>query len=220
MKKELKRLVKKSYSNNIMQYISTNMIGRTFHHHCHILYDIRTLLGNEKKIYTEIGCFNGGSLSLMLQHEFDTEIYTIDPLHLYQEQEQIVKNNIINFNKNNKLVHICKHYSTDDLFLKSLEDRNFKTDILFIDGDHTYEVVQKDFYNFEKFVNIEGFIIFDDYLDYIYSPDVKKAVDDIINNIDKTKYKIIGCLKNYQNSFSNYEKEFSHLNEFIIQKIS
>lgn len=41
-----------------------------------------------------------------------------------------------------------------------------------------------------------------------------------MNNIDETKYNIIGCLKNYQNSFSNYDKEFSHLNEFIIQKIS
>ena len=51
----ISNLVKNSNSNELTKYISKNMEGKTFHHHYHILYDIRTLLGKEKKIYTEIG---------------------------------------------------------------------------------------------------------------------------------------------------------------------
>lgn len=94
----------------------------------------------------------------------------------------------------------------------------FKTDILFIDGDHSYQGVLYDFYNYEIFVNSGGYIIFDDYLDKIYSPDVKKAVDFIVSKLDTSKYEIIGSLPNYQKSFSNTNVEFTHLNEFIIKK--
>lgn len=211
-------IIKQSNSTDIVNYISKNMSGNTFHHHYHILYDIRTLLGSDKKIFTEIGTYCGGSLSLMLNHEYDTDIDCIDPLHVLPKQEQFVNENISKFNKYNKNIILHKEFSTNKDFHNNLVKNNFKTDILFIDGDHSYKGVLYDFYNYEIFVNSGGYIVFDDYLDYMYSPDVKKAVDFIVSKLDKTKYEIIGSLPNFQNSFTNYTKEFTHLNEFIIKK--
>jgi predicted O-methyltransferase YrrM len=215
---DLRKLIKNSNSNEIVTNISKNMDGKTFHHHYHILYDIRTLLGPEKKIYTEIGTFCGGSAMLMANHEYESEINCIDPLHVFSDQESILNNNIVKFNKNNYTININKKFSTDINFINELKQSNFKTDILFIDGGHTYNDVINDFNNYVDFVNNNGYIIFDDYLDHEWSPDVNKAVNDIVKNIDLDKFEIIGTIPNYQNSFSNSKEELDLLNEYIIKK--
>lgn len=213
----LKKEIENSNSSSIVKYISNNMMGNTFHHHYHILYDIRTVLGKEKKIYTEIGTFHGGSAALMLQHQFDTELYCIDPMTASNDQYEIYCENKTKFNKNNREVTLFKNYSTNCYLLEFLKFSNFKTDILFIDGDHHYDSVIFDFENFSSFVNSGGYIIFDDYLDYKYSPEVKSAVDYIINNMLNNEYEIIGSLSNYQNAFAGYD--VPGLNEYIIKKI-
>jgi predicted O-methyltransferase YrrM len=215
-KKKLQSLIENSDSNEIVKNISENMYGSTMHHHYHILYDIRTLLGPNKKIYTEIGSFNGGSLSLMLSHNYETEMNCIDPLHLERTSRTIIEKNIDKYNKNNYKVNIFQNFSTDNLLLKKLRETNFKTDILFIDGDHSYDVVMKDYNNFVNFVNPGGWIIFDDYEDYEHSPDVKIAVNDIIKSIDLNKFEVIGNLDNIKNAKDIYSLKKS--NEFILVK--
>jgi hypothetical protein len=88
-------------------------------------------------------------------------------------------------------------------------------DILFIDGDHSYDGVILDFEMYSKLVKSGGYIIFDDYNDYQYSPKVKPAVDNIVSNL-KNSYNIIGTVKNTLGARP------SHLidgNCFIIQKL-
>jgi predicted O-methyltransferase YrrM len=217
-KKKLIDAVSTSTSSNLVKKISETMEGSTMHHHYHILYDIRTLLGPEKKIYTEIGTYNGGSACLMLQHFFETDIYCIDPLHLDGRNSlQIVENNIKKFNKNNYKNKIYQKFSTDKTLITELDKLNFKTDILFIDGDHSYDGVKFDFENYEKYVNLGGYIIFDDYNDYKDSPDVKKYVDELVPTLDKSKYIIIGYLDNIQNAYDGLNLKIS--NEFVIKKI-
>jgi hypothetical protein len=143
---QIKKQIIESNSNEIVKNISNTMFGKTFHHHYHILYDIRTLLGKEKKVYTEIGTFCGGSTSLMLHHDYETEINCIDPLHVLTNQLDILKKNIEKYNKNNYKVNIHQKYSNDINFLNKLSTDNFRTDILFIDGDHTYNGVLNDFF--------------------------------------------------------------------------
>ena len=213
---ELIEIIKNSNSNEIVKHISETMHGSTMHHHYHILYDIRTVMGKEKKIYTEIGSYNGGSTSLMLHHDYETEINCIDPLHLDRTDRSIIEKNIEKYNKHNYTVNIYQKFSTDQTFLNELRMNNFKTDILFIDGDHSYDTVIKDFYNFEKFVNVNGYIIFDDYEDWKDSPDVKRAVDDIVKNLGDN-YKVIGSLDNIQNAYDGLDSKKS--NEFILFKI-
>jgi len=214
---QLLNIFQNTKSNDIVKNICKTMTGTTFHHHYHILYDIRTLLGETNKIYTEIGTYCGGSTSLLLHHNYNTEINCIDPLHVLPEQKNILNENIKKYNINNYKVNIYEKFSTDINFLNSLTLQNFKTDILFIDGDHSYNGVISDFNNFEQFVNPKGYIIFDDYLDYKWSPDVKKAVDYIVSNLDENKFEIIGSLENIHNSFDN-NLNLKNLNEFIIKK--
>ena len=184
--------------------------------HYHILYDLRTLLGNTKKIYTEIGSYCGGSACLMLQHNYETELKLIDPLHVLPNQFEILNKNLLKFNKNNYKCTIHKTFSTDTNFIDYLYSINFKTDILFIDGDHSKNCVIFDFNNYNDFVNVGGYIIFDDYEDYVYSPEVKNGVNEIVLNIDKTKFNIIGTFKKIKNVHSAYVLEF--YNEYILQR--
>lgn len=217
-KNELINIIKKSNSNEIVKDISKNMFGSTMHHHYHILYDIRTLLGDKPIIYTEIGTYNGGSASLMMQHPFKTEINCIDPLHLPGRNSlDILEQNIKKFNKNNYIVNIYQKFSTDTTLLQELDNKKFKTDILFIDGDHGHDGVMFDFTNYEKYVNPGGYIVFDDYMDYKDSPNVKLAVDHIVKNIDKTKYIDIGTLDNIQKAYDGLNLTIS--NEYIIKKL-
>jgi len=210
--------ISSSDSDKIVKYISENMQGKTFHHHYHLLYDIRSILGTEKKIYTEIGTYCGGSTSLMLQHNYETEINCIDPFNVLPNQKAIVSNNIKKFNKHNYKCNVYPVYSTNYAFFNYLKSIQFKTDILFIDGDHSKKGVIFDFENYKDFVNPGGFIVFDDYEDYMYSPEVKIAVNTIVSNIDRTKYNIIGNFKKIKNVNDN-GIPMNFYNEYIIQKI-
>jgi len=211
--------IKLSDSDKLVKYISDNMYGKTFHHHYHILYDLRTLLGNTKKIYTEIGTYCGASACLLLQHDFPTEINCIDPLHVLHNQEQILNQNILKFNKHKYDTHIHKKFSTDNTLLNYLNSINFKTDILFIDGDHSKAGVIFDFENYKNFVNPGGYIIFDDYEDFQYSPEVRIAVDEIVLNNDNTTFKIIGTFKKIKNVSDNGDTPIIFYNEYILQRL-
>src|SRR5579863_4591001 len=131
--------VKKSNSSHIVKSISDTMVGNTFHHHFHILYDIRTILGSDKKIYTEIGTYHGGSICTILQHPFETECHCIDPMVVGSNQLDLFDANLTKFNKYSRRVTLHRNYSTDPILLDCLKE--FKTDILFIDGDHTFQGV-------------------------------------------------------------------------------
>ena len=177
-----------------------------YHHHSHILYDIRTLLGPGIKTYAELGTHYGGSLSLMLLHEYETEIYCIDPLNTITNQEHIFNKNINKFNKYNRTITI---YKNSDF---KLED--FKTDILYIGGRGSASAINNDFHLYKDCVNDGGFIIIDNYEDYKWSPQVKVAVDNICTYLDPKSYAIIGMLPNIKSSYD--QLGLKTLNEFII----
>jgi predicted O-methyltransferase YrrM len=216
----IEKAVKESNSDEIVKTISQTMYGNTFHHHYHIIYDLRTLLGNEKKVYTEIGTFYGGSTCLMLQHPYETQIICIDPLHVRSDLRDNLTKNIDKFNIHKRQVIVYDKFSTDNNLFNSLNQNNFRTDILFIDGDHSFQGVLNDFFKYHLFVNPDGYIIFDDYLDAVYSPDVRKAVDYICDFIKKynLNYEIIGCINNFKDAFSNGPKQ-TMSNDFIIKKV-
>jgi predicted O-methyltransferase YrrM len=205
-------------TSNIVKNISMNMKGSTFHHHYHILYTLCSLIKKETVVYTEIGTFNGGSLCLMLQHPSKISCVSIDPFHLNRTNVMIVEENIKKFNINNYEVELTKKFSTDSSLINNLKVRNFQTDILFIDGDHSYKSVIHDFTIFSDFVSEGGFIVFDDYHDSIHSPQVRSAVDDIVTKIKENNlpYEIIGSPLNFDNV---YPSELTYLNEFILRKI-
>lgn len=206
--------VKSSNSNDKLKEIIKEI--PSFHHHTHILYDVRHIISKEKVTYMEIGSYCGASAALVLSHPGKTVVHCIDPLNLpkshYKGQhDQLTM--LQNALKEYKDVNIHQGYSQDTKILNEVKD--VKVDMLFIDGDHSYNGVRRDFNNYSPLVVSGGFIIFDDYLDAKHSPEVRKAVDDLVKDLEG--YEIIGSLPNYQNAYSGIPK--THLNEFILYKL-
>lgn len=184
----------------------------TFHHHYHILYDIAQLYPNEYKLnYVEIGCYAGASACLMLQRP-NTSVVSIDigkPI-----SKEVVNNNIQLYNqKKNKYRYILgssHDQSTIDILKKNITD----IDILFIDGDHSYDGVLADFTMYETMVKPNGYIVFDDYNDK-NAPGINKAVHELIHNNKFNNYDIIGSL---DNDVEAKPATLLKSNEFILKK--
>ena len=211
---ELVNEINRSHSNLIVNQIAHEMAGYTYHHHYHLLYDLRTLLGPESKNYMEIGVCNGGSLSLILQHPYETNLRGID-VFAYEGQYDASQKNVVYYNKFSRNLIITKTNSHSLEFVEKLKQENYKIDLLFIDGSHTYEGVTLDFELYSQFLNPGGYIVFDDYNDADFSPEVKPAVDDIVKNIGY-EYHIIGSFPNF---LKVHPSDFKEYNEFIIRKL-
>lgn len=201
-------------SIDILDHISKKMTGSTFHHHYHINYDIRSNF-EKPATYVEIGAYSGASACLMLSHEMETNVISIDigtPI-----PKEIVFENVSRFRKeSNSFKYIEGDSTKEETVSKLLQELgDTQIDILFIDGDHSYNGVIRDFELYSKYVSNGGYIIFDDYLDKEYSPDVKLAVDDIVRTRLNDNFYIVGCIENI---FRAKPIELSNSNCFIIQK--
>ena len=210
-KKHTIQITKESLSK--LEYISQNMENKTFHKHIHILYDIRTELGESPVTYLEIGSYAGGSISLISSHEYPTNCYSLDlgsPI-----SPDVVERNVTKFKNEKSTFKYFQGNSQDNSIVNLINSQIKEVDILFIDGDHSRTGVFNDFKNYSELVKKGGYILFDDYLDYQYSPEVRDAVDTIVSNLSNDEYDVIGSLK--------YEilKEYTHMdgnNIFIIKK--
>ena len=224
-RKEFFAILKNSTSAELFRTIHTAIPERSFHLQNHILYDFRTLLGKEPKVYLEIGTYCGASALLMQSHPYPTEIHCVDPMNLdpshflgTMSQRDTIEKNIHNYPKPER-VHLHQHFSHDKNLLQHFVDTNLAIDLLFIDGNHSYKMVIADFLNFSPFVNKGGFIIFDDYYDFQFSPQVKPAVDAIAAELKKnsSQFRVLGPVVNVQKVDKPEPK--SHLGEFVIQKL-
>jgi hypothetical protein len=186
----------------------------SFHHHYHILYDISNLFKKETINYLEIGTYAGASATLMLQNP-KVNVISVDIGKRIKKED--IYNNILFFlneeNINKRFCYIQKnsHEKTTKI---DILNRIKEIDILFIDGNHSYDSVIKDFEMYSDLVSKNGYIIFDDYHCDL-SPEVKLAVDFIILKLDLNKFEIIGSLLNI---FDAHPKSFKSNNCFVIKK--
>lgn len=185
-------------SAELTQKIADAINNETFHLQYNILYDIAKSYSDSKLLtYLEIGCYAGGSACLMLQRP-NTNVISIDlggPIPKDRVYENVNKLNV----HSNLYTYIqgnSQSIETENQLRHILQNNN--VDILFIDGDHSAIGTQKDFEIYSKYVADGGYIVFDDYNDHKYCPEVKPAVD----ALDFTNYEILG--------------EFG--NEFIVRK--
>jgi hypothetical protein len=192
----------------------------TFHHHYHLLYDIATEFFRPSYTitYLEIGTYKGASASLMLQRP-NTDILSIDRLEVSSKEE--IENNIKLF-KNQKdtyfklIIGDSNSDDTENTLVYFNQEKGI--DILFIDGGHTSHDVINDFERYVKYLNKDGFIIFDDYNDEKHSPEVKKAVDYIVSTYlaDSSQWVVMG---NYNNQLQAHPAELKDGNCFVVRKI-
>ena len=191
------------------------MDSHSFHNHFHIIYDICNLF-DEDITYLEIGCYAGASASLVSSHPNVKNVFSID---LGRPIEKIIAEKNVQKFKN----PICQYQyfkgdSNDLSIIKSVHQVVQNVDILLIDGDHRFKGVIHDFNNYSDLVKIGGYILFDDYLDYEYSPEVKPAVDSIVSNLKQTDFEVIGSLK-YDLIKETNIPNHSSSNLFILKKI-
>lgn len=194
------------YSLNLVKSISQTV--NTFHHHYHIIYDIASSYEGEIT-YLEIGCYYGGSSCLMLQRPL-TNVIAIDlgsPILM-----ETVLTNVKRLNIHSNSFRYIQGNSHDKNTIDKLGDTPI--DILFIDGGHSYDDVIKDFTLYEPLIRKNGYIIFDDYNDNAYSPEVKTAVD-YLQSTSFADYAVIGTFKNILQA---HPKEMTEGNCFVIQK--
>jgi predicted O-methyltransferase YrrM len=124
----------------------------------------------------EIGTSRGGTLFLFswIAHENATIIsidlpggefgggYPLWKIPLYRS-----------FARNNQKIYLIRGDSHDEKILQKVKNilRNRKLDLLFIDGDHTYEGVKKDFEMYGKLVGKGGIIAFHDIVYHPFDPE-------------------------------------------------
>lgn len=212
----LDNIIKESNSLEIQRYITKMITRPSAHEHTHILYDIVTLLGldGRKVDYLEIGSYIGSSACLVEQNTYTSSITCIEARKDFSE---IVIDNLKKLNKHNiQYLDVHNYRSTDPNVLNLINLQSF--DLIFIDGDHSYNGVMNDFNNYIGLLKKGGYMVFDDYLDSKYSPGVKPAVDDIVIQLSNTEFEIIGTPLNYQNAKTKYDIG-KYMNEFIIKKI-
>lgn len=165
-------LDRKDSYEELQKEIILSIDGRICHHKVRIINALIENMENPS-CYVEIGVHNGTSMSYAVSTSKKMSCYGID---LFEEskntkysndnlQQNRTFNNILKNNQSNSCVELIKGDSTNiDTYNKLLEKmNNQKADLLFIDGNHTYEYVKKDFEIYSQIVKKDGFIILDDY---------------------------------------------------------
>jgi predicted O-methyltransferase YrrM len=200
-------------SLDILQHISNNMLGNTFHHHFHILYDLRSSISKEVINYVEIGAYCGASSCLMLNHPQQVNVTSIDIGTFTPGGVNTIHQNVEKFKLNHNKFELIVGDSHSSETLNTLKSKVSEIDILYIDGEHSYSSVIQDFNDYKDLVVSGGYIVFDDYLDT--NMQVKPAVDDIINLLNN-EFEVIGCINN---TFSARPSDFIYNNDFILKKL-
>jgi len=149
---------------NTINYELRQLGGYSAHNHHHILFVIKELLGDNCKNYLEIGTALGSSMISVMKSKYKTNFYGID---LFQKETGSSPKNevmtIINsLNTNKHTFQLIQGSSTDEASINQISKIKEGIDLFYIDGNHGSDYVYNDFMNYEKYINKNGVVIFDD----------------------------------------------------------
>ena len=144
----------------------------------------------------EIGVWKGKSLAFMRGlTSLPTKVIGVDPCALPGQSKEVDY-----FQK--QLFPSCSLIKKmSELAIQDVTNLSQSFKILHIDGGHVAENVFMDFLIYEHFVVPGGYVVFDDYGDHAYSPDVGPAVDDLREKGCFGSYEVLGQPPEYENSF-------------------
>lgn len=139
-------------------------------------WDIRNIYEEVSKlkegIYLEIGVAHGASLAVAsLAAGDNVKVYGIDILD-WQDREEKIRKFLEHFGKQPK-----HEFIEGESQLLARYWKNGEIDVLYIDGDHTYEGVLRDLASWLLWVKKDGVVMLDDYNDIT---GVRKAVNEIL----------------------------------------
>ncbi len=172
------------FQKPILKWIDYNVVGWLNFFQAKAIYNIgRGLLNNS--VIVEIGAYKGKStcfISEAIKTKKNIEFYSIDTfnsegLSVNPENRSTYKEYLINTLPYRKEISTLKGYSYNIIDLL----KNKKVDLLWIDGDHSYEGVKQDIKDWLPLVPNGGFVIFHDYRKWpTYG--VKEVVDENIKD--------------------------------------
>lgn len=136
----------------------------------------------------EIGSYLGGNFYCMckLSDPNGLKISIDCPLYQNQSEELNLYDTYRKMKTFAENVHIINTDSHSESTIKMVDSilENKKLDFLFIDGDHTYEGVKKDFEMYSTFVKKGGFIAFHDIVDSEYHKNLNCNVAKFWNELN------------------------------------
>lgn len=152
---------------------------RIHHHNHHIVLYIKDHIMKEKcKNYFEIGTHFGHSLCNILKSKYESKVVSCDLFARGSsiasdcqilDIEKLANENMKKFNVNDYDCKIFKGSSwSPEMLTKVKSEFPDGIDLLFIDGDHRRQGVISDFKTYFPLVNSGGYIVFDDYLPYVW----------------------------------------------------
>jgi|TARA_R100000388_G_scaffold89059_1_gene69642 predicted O-methyltransferase YrrM len=227
-------------TRDVCESVAKSMLGhddpnfkRIHHSGHHILLYIKDHIMKEKcRAYFEIGTHFGHSLSTLLHSNYPSDFMSVDLFQVggtissecnISNVEQLANSNADKYNRNGYNFKIIKgnSHSTSTLEqVKSFLPNGI--DLLFIDGDHNYGAVVKDFNLYYPLVNEGGFIVFDDYLPYVWKGNERtcpKAVNHLVSQY-KDNLNVYGLIDDVAGCCEYKMIDPQKNTTFIVQKVN
>jgi len=168
----------------------------SFHDHVKLLGYLCLLIAGMPGDIAEIGVWKGKSLCFMSQMcSRQRRIFGIDPMALERQPGELE-------HYHEKLFpEACLIRGFSELAVERFLAQQPRLALLHIDGGHEGRNVLLDFLLYAPSVVPGGFVVFDDYGDYQYSPEVGPAVDLLRVGGYFAGYQILGSVAGYENSY-------------------
>ncbi|MFE8048553.1 class I SAM-dependent methyltransferase [Brenneria goodwinii] len=168
----------------------------SFHDQVKFLGYLCWLISDVSGDIIEIGVWKGKSASFMNQMcQRSRRIIAIDPMALPNQASEL------EFYHERLFPEVVLIRGFSEMSIERVLALKPKTLILHIDGGHQGRNVLLDFLLYAPTVVSGGFIVFDDYRDYQYSPDVGPAIDLLRAGGYFNKFDVIGSVPGYENSY-------------------
>ena len=168
----------------------------SFHDGVKLLGLLAFILKEDPAAIIEIGVWKGKSLALQQRLSQPRQLLiAIDPLELQGQKHDFKFFHETIF----PMAIIVPEYS--EIAINEVRRIGNPCKLLHIDGGHKKENVVLDFLNYGPLVKRGGFIVFDDYSDHEYSPEVKIAIDMMDAHGFFSDYETLGPIWGFDNSF-------------------
>lgn len=168
----------------------------SFHDHVRLLGYLALLIEGIPGDVVEIGVWKGKSLVLMNEVcNRERRVIGIDPFELPNQFEEFshYKDALL------PNAQVLRGYS--ELCAERFYHLNPSVALLHIDGGHAGRNVLLDFLLYSPAVVPNGFIVFDDYGDYLHSPEVGPAVDLLRATGYFKGFHVLGCARGFESSY-------------------
>lgn len=142
--------------------------------------------GISPKISMEIGTWKGGVTHIL--SKISEQVFTLD-LDGYGDFDINKRNEFLSTYPNVKLFVANSHFVSTFNAVKMYLGNN-KLDLLFIDGDHSYQGVKEDYFMYKDLVRSGGYIIFHDIQDHERWKGISMEVPRFWNDLNGNKNEI------------------------------